>query len=190
MIGAPSYTLFDTALGTCGIAWGDAGVVALQLPEADAARTAQRLLRRLPGSRRGDADKAAQHAIEGIVALLRGEHVDLLDVRLDMRGVPEFQCRVYDAARRIPAGTTVSYGELAQRIGQPGVARAVGQALGRNPFAPVVPCHRVLAAGGRPGGFSAHGGLRTKLQLLLIEAADPSGSPDLFSDAGRRDNGL
>ena len=110
-------------------------------------------------------------AIEAIVALLAGEPRELSDISLDMSSVPEFPRRVYVAARKIPPGATLSYGELAGKLGVRGAARAVGQALGRNPFAPIVPCHRVLAAGGRTGGFSAYGGRTTKLEMLAIERA-------------------
>jgi methylated-DNA-[protein]-cysteine S-methyltransferase len=110
-----------------------------------------------------------QRALDGIVALLLGEASDLSAVALDLDRVPPFHRRVYEVARTIPPGATLSYGEIALRLGAPGSARAVGQALGRNPFAIVVPCHRVLAAGGKVGGFSANGGIATKLRLLSIE---------------------
>ena len=112
-----------------------------------------------------------QHAIEGIVALLTGEARDLSDVPLDLDEVPEFHCKVYDVARTIKPGTTLWYGEIAARLGEPDAARAVGQALGRNPIPIIVPCHRVLAADGATGGFSAPGGTATKLRLLAIEGA-------------------
>ena len=174
-------TLFDTALGRCAIAWGDAGVLAVQLPEADDAATLAQLRRRAHGARQGLPDAEARRAIDGVIALLRGEHRDLLEVRLDMHGLSELQRAVYELARRIAPGRTRTYGAIAAELGGPHLARAVGQALGRNPFAPVVPCHRVLASHGGAGGFSANGGLRTKLALLQIEGADPSGSADLFS---------
>jgi methylated-DNA-[protein]-cysteine S-methyltransferase len=103
------------------------------------------------------------------VSLLRGERVDLRDVVLDMASIPEFERNVYSAAREIPAGATKTYGEIAKRIGRPTDAREVGVALARNPFAIVVPCHRVVAANGKTGGFSAGGGVKTKLKLLGIE---------------------
>jgi methylated-DNA-[protein]-cysteine S-methyltransferase len=110
-----------------------------------------------------------QQAIDQIVALLRGEPSDLEGITLDMDDVPPFRRRVYEVVRSIPPGETMSYGEVAEEVGSPGAARAVGQALGRNPFAIVVPCHRVLAAGGKAGGFSANGGVSTKLRMLAIE---------------------
>jgi methylated-DNA-[protein]-cysteine S-methyltransferase len=174
------FTLFDTDIGPCGIAWGERGVIAVQLPEADAARTRARLVRRCPDARETSPPPKVQAAIEDIVALLRGEARDLSGVALDMERVEEFDRRVYEIARNIPAGETLSYGEIAARLGGRELARDVGQALGRNPFPIVVPCHRVLAAGGKAGGFSANGGVTTKLRLLTIERARTSATPTLF----------
>jgi O-6-methylguanine DNA methyltransferase len=168
---ACGFALFETAIGACGIAWTDRGIVAIQLPEAADAATRQRLLRRLPEAREIAPPPAVQRAIDSIVLLLNGESADLSSIALDMDGVPEFHRRVYEIARTIPPGATLSYGEIAARLGDPGSARAVGQALGRNPFVIVVPCHRVLAANGKTGGFSAAGGTGTKLRLLAIEGA-------------------
>lgn len=112
-------------------------------------------------------------------ALLAGEAVDLSAVRLDMDRVPAFHRDVYRLARDIAPGDTRTYGELARALGSPGAARAVGQAMGRNPFAPVVPCHRVVASGGT-GGFSAGGGVATKLRLLDIERRGGPGPLPLF----------
>ena len=110
-------------------------------------------------------------AIDAVVALMRGDAVDLRFIAIDLDGLPDFHQRVYDIARTIPPGVTLTYGEVAKRVGDPGSARAVGQALGRNPIPVIVPCHRVLAAGGKTGGFSAPGGSATKLNLLAIEGA-------------------
>ncbi len=164
-------TLFDTALGRCGIAWSDRGVTGVQLPEASDERTIARLRRRRPRTRMSAPSAEARRAIEGMTALLRGEPVSLDDVALDMEGVPPFNRRVFELARTIPAGRTSTYGELAVRLGDAGSARAVGEALGHNPFPIVVPCHRVLAASGKLGGFSAHGGATTKRRMLIIEGA-------------------
>ena len=166
---AQGFAIFDTAIGRCGIAWGGQGVAGVQLPEARESETRARLLRRVPGAREASPPPPVQRALDGIVALLRGEGGDLSAVPLDMDGVPEFHRRVYDVARGIPPGLTLSYGEVAARLGEPGAARAVGQALGQNPFPLIVPCHRVLAAGGKLGGFSANGGVKTKVRLLSIE---------------------
>ena len=164
------FALFETAIGRCGIAWGDRGVVGVQLPEGSDARTRARLLRRCPGALEGKPPAAVIPALDGIVALLRGEAIDLSTVELDMTAVAPFRRRIYEVARRIPPGATLSYGEIAARVGARGAARAVGQAMANNPFPIIVPCHRVLAAGGRVGGFSANGGVETKRRLLAIEA--------------------
>jgi methylated-DNA-[protein]-cysteine S-methyltransferase len=179
------YALFDTAIGTCGIAWGDAGVRAVQLPGADARQTVARLQRRAPGAVPADPTAAVRRAVDGVTALLCGEPDDLRDVRLDDDDIDEFDRCVYVLARAIAPGSTLSYGEVAARLGERSLARAVGQALARNPFAPVVPCHRVLAADGGPGGFSAAGGAATKLKMLHAEGwrAPQRG---LFDEPSRR----
>ncbi|WP_437815495.1 methylated-DNA--[protein]-cysteine S-methyltransferase [Sorangium sp. So ce1078] len=168
---AYGFLLFDTAIGRCGIAWGTRGVALLQLPEGRDQGTRARLLQRVPDAREAPPPPEVQRAVDGIVALLRGEASDLSGVALDMERVPPFHRRVYEVARTIPPGATLTYGDIAARLGSIGSARAVGQALGRNPFAILVPCHRVLAAGGKVGGFSADGGVTTKLRLLGIESA-------------------
>jgi len=173
------FALFDTAVGVCAVAWGDAGICGVQLPEVDAAQTRVRMRQRFPEAVEADPGEETQWVIRGICAMLRGEAHALDALVFDMRGVPVFYQRVYAVARAIPPGQTLTYGEVAARLGEPGAARAVGQALGRNPFAPVVPCHRVLAAGDKPGGFSASGGIRTKLRLLIMEGA-MRGTPGLF----------
>lgn len=170
---ALGFTLFDTTIGRCGIAWGGRGLLGVQLPESHEQETRARMLRRFPGLPEAPPPPDAAHAVDGIVRLLRGEPVDLSRIALDMETVPPFHRRVYEVARSIPPGKSLSYGEVATRLGAAGGARAVGQALGRNPFAIVVPCHRVLAANGKMGGFSASGGVATKLLLLSIEGGIP-----------------
>ncbi|HYU14556.1 MAG TPA: methylated-DNA--[protein]-cysteine S-methyltransferase [Candidatus Acidoferrum sp.] len=172
------FALFDTAIGRCGIAWSGQGVAGLQLPEARPDATRARVLERFPDAREVAPPPHVERALDGIAALLRGETCDLSSVPLDMERVPAFHRRVYDVAREIPPGQTLSYGDIAARLGMPGSARAVGQALGRNPFAIVVPCHRVLAAGGKVGGFSASGGIATKLRLLQIEGRRNGSGPE------------
>ena len=167
---AHGFTLFDTAIGRCGVAWSDRGLVGVQLPEGSEAETRERMLQRFPAAAEIAPPSKVQAAIDRIVALLRGEPSDLSAIALDMEDVAPFHRRVYETARAIPPGKTLAYGEVAARLGATGAARAVGQALGRNPFPIVVPCHRVLAAGGKIGGFSAHGGLATKRRMLAIEA--------------------
>ncbi len=179
-----AYALFSTPIGHCGIAWSECGLTGVQLPEQDEAATRSRMSRRFPQCSEVVAPPQVQEAMRAVVALLSGAPTvptDLSKVVLDMDGVPPFHQRVYELARRILPGETVTYGDIAHRLGDPGAARAVGQALGANPFAPVVPCHRVLAAGGRAGGFSANGGISTKLHLLLIERARFNG-PGLFDE--------
>jgi methylated-DNA-[protein]-cysteine S-methyltransferase len=171
------FTLFDTPIGRCAIAWGGRGVVGVQLPEGRENETRARLLRQFPEAREAPPPPEVQRALDGIVALLAGEASDLAGVTLDMDRVPPFHRRVYEVARTIPPGATLSYGDIAARLGVQGAARAVGQALGRNPFAIVVPCHRVLAADGKLGGFSAKGGIATKLRLLSLEGAQANGGP-------------
>jgi len=163
------FTLFDTSIGRCGIAWSTRGVAGEQLPEGRDSATRARLLQRFPDGRENRPPPPVQRAVDGMAGLLRGQPSDLSGVVLDMERVTPFHRRVYETSRAIPPGATLSYGEIATRIGQPGAARAVGQALGRNPFAIVVPCHRVVAANGKLGGFSAAGGVKTKLELLAIE---------------------
>ena len=165
------FALFDTALGGCGIAWTERGVAGVQLPESTDDATRTRLRQRRPLAREDAPSAEAARAIDGMTALLRGERIDLGHVVLDMEDVAPFHRRLFELARTIPAGRTSTYGELAARLGDPSGARAVGEALGRNPFPIVVPCHRVLAASGKLGGFSAHGGAVTKRRMLLIEGA-------------------
>ena len=161
---------FDTAIGRLGIAWTDRGVVGVQLPESTEAATRTRLRRRFPEATEMQPPATIRAAIDGIAALLAGEPgVDLHEVDLDLHAVSEFDRAVYRVARDIPPGETLTYGEIAERLDDPGAARAVGQALGANPIPIIIPCHRVLAAGGRAGGFSGPGGVATKLELLEIE---------------------
>ncbi len=168
---AAAFSLFDTAIGRCAVAWGDRGIACVTLPEARERDTRAGMLARFPNALEAPPPANVQRATESIAALLRGEASDLSTIAIDMEGVPPFYRRVYEVARTIPPGGTLAYGEIAARLGAPKAARAVGQALGRNPFAIVVPCHRVLAAAGRVGGFSAKGGITTKLHLLSIEHA-------------------
>ena len=182
---ALAFALFVTPLGHCGIAWGPRGLTGVQLPEADEATTRLRMQARFARAPEATPPPEVQTAMDAIVALLAGEPGeprDLSHLVLDMTDVPPFHQRVYALARHIPPGETLTYGELAHLLGEPGAARAVGQALGANPFAPVVPCHRILAAHSGSGGFSAPGGVSTKLRMLLTERARFNG-PGLFDEA-------
>ncbi|MFZ0621251.1 MAG: methylated-DNA--[protein]-cysteine S-methyltransferase [Pseudolabrys sp.] len=174
-----SFSLFDTAIGTCGIVWTARGIAGVQIHNASELATRATLLRRFAGAEETTPPAQVQRAIDGIVALMRGEKRDLSDVTIDADDLPEFNRKVYDIARTIPPGSTLTYGEIAERLGDKLLARDVGQALGKNPIPLIVPCHRVLAAGGKTGGFSAPGGVISKLRLLTIEGAQPSG-PTLF----------
>ena len=180
MTAASGFCLFDTAIGACALAWGERGIVRVQLPERDEGTTRARMRRQLPGVPEAEPPPDVRAVVERVTALLAGTPDPMLDVPLDMGGETEFHQRVYEVARAIPPGRTLTYGEVALRIGEPGAARAVGQALGHNPFAPIVPCHRVLAAGTQGGGFSANGGVATKLRMLQIEKAQLGPEPGLF----------
>ncbi len=165
------YTTFETAIGTCGIAWHETAIAAVSLPEISAEAMLARIHRRAPDAVTAEPPEFVQAIIASIIALLGGARVDLSRTPLDMTGLPEFHRRAYEVALTIPAGETMSYGDVAKRLGEPGAARAVGQAMGANRFPIIVPCHRVLAAGAKTGGFSARGGIDTKMAMLEIEGA-------------------
>ncbi len=177
---AIGYSLFDTAVGRCAIAWSERGISALMLPEADDEATRKRLLRRVGNAPETTPPARIQQAIAAIQSLLEGGRTDLSNVAVDLDGMPDFNLQVYEIARKIPAGETLTYGDIAKRLGDVQLSRAVGQAMGQNPVPIVVPCHRVVAAGGKTGGFSAPGGSRTKLKILAIERAKVGNAPDLF----------
>ena len=189
MNSALGFSLFETAIGGVGIAWAEAGVLGVFLPEASEASTRRRIERRFPEARELALPAEVASAIAAITALLRGERADLAGIALDLRGVSRLHRRIYEVARTIPPGTTLSYGEIAARLGDKQLARDVGQAMARNPFSIVVPCHRVLGADGKLGGFSARGGTDTKLRLLSIEGVQMPGTLPLFavSEGATRD---
>jgi methylated-DNA-[protein]-cysteine S-methyltransferase len=174
------YTLFETAIGWAAIAWGEQGLVFVHLPEREADIAGRGVLRRFADATEGPPPATLQPALDGVRALLRGEKADLSAAPLDVARVPEFNARVYEIARTIPPGETLTYGDIAVKLGDKLLARDVGAALGQNPWPIIVPCHRVTAAGGKLGGFSARGGAATKLKLLAIEGAAAAGQPDLF----------
>jgi methylated-DNA-[protein]-cysteine S-methyltransferase len=176
------YCLFDTGLGACGVAWSEHGVTRLQLPEANRSATERRLCAR-PGAGSTRA-QALPGRIGALVAQLQryfaGERVDFSGAVVDLSAVNDFHRRIYELTRAIGWGRTASYGDLARQAGAPGAARAVGQAMGHNPVPIIIPCHRVLAAGRKIGGFSAHGGAVTKERLLAMEGVYPGdGTPML-----------
>ena len=174
------YTVFDSSVGRCGIAWGELGVLGVQLPEAREIETRRRLFQLFPDARELRPPPDIESAIEGIAALLRGKVADLSDIRLDMTGIPPFNARVYDFTRTIPRGETLTYGEVASRLKASGAVHSVAQAIAKNPFMIIVPCHRVLEAGGYADRISANGGSISKRRLLSIEGAGSPGSRTLF----------
>jgi methylated-DNA-[protein]-cysteine S-methyltransferase len=174
------FVLFDTPIGICGIEWGPRGINGVQLPMGSDEKTRTRIRQRHGDISEATPTKEVQRAIDRIIELLAGKPDDLRDIPLDLDGVPEFNRGVYDIARTIPPGQTMTYGDIAKRLGGVELSRDVGQALGRNPCPIVVPCHRVLAAGQKPGGFSARGGISTKLKILAIEGAAVNHTPSLF----------
>ena len=179
------YALFDTAIGRCALLWRGGLVVGAALPEESDERARASLARRFPGAAESEPPPFAAEAIARIVDLLAGGRTDLADIRLEPGG-SAFERNVWQAARRIPCGEVRSYGDIARDIGAPGAAQAVGIALGRNPVPIVIPCHRVLAADGRTGGFSAPGGVATKFRILEIEGARRAGEPELFESLPMR----
>jgi methylated-DNA-[protein]-cysteine S-methyltransferase len=174
------YTVFDTGIGRCGIAWGDYGVVGVQLPEAREIETRRRLFRLYPEARELRPPLNVEIAIEGMVALLRGDTPDFTDVSLDMAGIPAFNARVYEFTRTIPRGETRTYGDVAASLRASGAAHSVAQAISRNPFMLIVPCHRVLEAGSYADKISPNGGAISKRRLLSIEGAGSKNSKTLF----------
>src|ERR1700676_4295547 len=174
------FTIFDTGIGRCGIAWGYGGILGVQLPEAREIDTRRRLFQLYPDARETRPSLNVEIAIEGIVALLRGEPADLSDVTLDMTGIHAFNQRVYEVTRKIPPGETPTYGDVAASLRLTGAVHSVAQAIARNPFVIIVPCHRVLEAGDYADKISPHGGAISKRRLLSIEGAGSPSSKTLF----------
>lgn len=169
-----SYCLFNTPLGVCGIVWkdpettdGSPVVTFLQLPEATEKSTEERIAGM--GNRVSLPPPRIAEIAEKIRRHLGGEVQDFSAIAVDYDGVESFSQQVYQACRNVPAGMTVSYGDLAKTINRPGAARAVGQALARNRVPLIIPCHRVVTVAGKAGGFSAPGGVETKARILALE---------------------
>ena len=181
------FTLFDTPIGTCSLVWKGETIVGLRLPEASAPATRTRIKRRWPEAEEQTPPANMQAVIDRVLALLAGGTVDLSDVPLDFGEAPDFHKRAYEVARNIPPGQTMTYGEIAKRLGEPHESREVGQAMGKNPVAIIMPCHRVLGADGKMGGFSATGGVAIKRRILEIEGAAAVGAGPLFAGLQRRD---
>jgi methylated-DNA-[protein]-cysteine S-methyltransferase len=174
------YTIFDTAIGRCGIAWGDLGIIGVQLPEVREIDTRKRLFHLYPEARELRPPINVEAAIEGIAMLLRGGASDLSDVTLDMTGIPAFSQRVYAFARSIPRGESRTYADVASALRASGAIHSVAQAIARNPFMIIVPCHRVLEAGHYADNISPNGGVISKRRLLSIEGTHPTRSRTLF----------
>ncbi|MBR0894217.1 methylated-DNA--[protein]-cysteine S-methyltransferase [Bradyrhizobium tropiciagri] len=174
------YTIFDTAIGRCGIAWGEAGIAGVQLPEQREIETRRRLFKLYPDAREMRPPEEVEVAIEGIAAIMRSGDGDLSGVALDISGIPAFDQRVYQIVRAIPRGETRTYDEVASALRASGAVYSVAQALGRNPFMIIVPCHRVLEAGQNADRISPNGGSVSKRRLLSIEGAQLNASKTLF----------
>lgn len=180
---SPAFTIFATAIGDCAIAWNAVGLTGVWLPDTSGTRLRARIVSRRPGVVEAPPPGTMKQAVGAITALLQGERIDLSAIPIDDTTLDAFDARVYNAARTIPPGRVVTYAALAERVSATASARDVGQSLGRNPFPIVVPCHRIVAAGGQLGGFSAPGGTTTKRRLLTIEDARLDGASDLFDSA-------
>ena len=167
---AHRYLIFETASGFCGIAWTGAGISRFQLPAGSAEAAERFLLRGMPDAEPGAPTPEVAEAIAAAQRYFKGEETDFSGVRLDLGDQDAFFMRVYAAARQVGWGHTTTYGALAKELGAgPEAARDVGQAMAKNPVALIIPCHRVLAAGGKVGGFSAPGGARAKIRMLELE---------------------
>lgn len=170
------YSVFDTAVGRCGIVWSDAGIVGVQLPQAREIDTRRRIFQLHPEAREQRPPLNAEIAIDGIMALLRGDDGEFSEVVLDMTGIRRFHQRAYEAARTVPRGETRTYDELAAQMRPSGAAHSVAQAIAKNPFMIIVPCHRVLEAGNYADQISPYGGIISKRRLLSIEGTRPVAS--------------
>lgn len=174
------YAIFDSGVGRCGIVWSNAGIVGVHLPEAREIETRRRLFQLYPEAREQRPPLHAEIAIEGIVTLLRGRDSDLSDVVLDMSGIPAFSQRVYEFTRTIPRGETRTYAEVAAGMRREGTEHSIAQAIAKNPFVIIVPCHRVLEAGRYADKISPHGGTISKRHLLSLEGTQPVSGKTLF----------
>ncbi|HEX3500853.1 MAG TPA: methylated-DNA--[protein]-cysteine S-methyltransferase [Stellaceae bacterium] len=167
---AQHYLIFETACGFCGIAWNNVGITRFQLPTRSAEAIERILRRRVPGAESGAPTPEVAEAVAAVKRYFAGEETDFSGVTLDLGEQDEFFRQIYAAARRVLWGHTTTYGTLAKELGAgPEAARDVGEAMAKNPVALIIPCHRVLAAVGKVGGFSAPGGSATKLRMLALE---------------------
>jgi methylated-DNA-[protein]-cysteine S-methyltransferase len=174
------YTIFDTGIGRCGIAWSDIGVIGVQLPEAREIETRRRLFRLYSEARELPPPLNVEIAIEGIAALLRGQVCDLSDITLDMSDIAPFNRRVYEVVRTIPRGEALSYGEIAARVGVSGATHSVAKAISHNPYMIIVPSHRVVEPSGHADNISPYAGSISKRRLLSIDGARSTSNETLF----------
>jgi methylated-DNA-[protein]-cysteine S-methyltransferase len=175
---AHHYFIFETAGGFCGIAWNSAGITRFQLPARSAEATERMLQRRLPEAEPGAPPPAVVEAVAAVTRYFAGDETDFSGFTLDLSEQDAFFQQIYTAARRVGWGRTTTYGSLAKELGAgPEAARDVGQAMATNPVALFIPCHRVLAAGGKVGGFSAPGGATSKIRMLALEGVDVAPPP-------------
>lgn len=179
------YAVFETEAGFCAIGWTPAGIARFQLPDRDAATAERNMLRRFPSARPGSPPATVAAAIAAAQRYFAGEAVDFTDVALDLDGQDEFFSRIYAVLRSVGYGQTTTYGTLAKELGAgPEAARAVGQAMAKNPVPLIIPCHRVLAAGNKVGGFSAPGGSSSKVKMLALEGVDLTPPPPAQQSLG------
>lgn len=176
------FIIFPTSIGPCGIAWREDLIIGVQVAEDDAALTRARILERFPDAEPLIAPDFVTHAVQQVGALLKGEKIDFSQTPLALDRLPALNRQVYEIILKVPPGETTTYGAIARIIGDVHLSQAIGYALGKNPFPIIVPCHRVLGANGKVGGFSANGGTATKMRLLNIERARTSDMPNLFEE--------
>jgi methylated-DNA-[protein]-cysteine S-methyltransferase len=182
---ANHYVIFETAGGFCGIAWNEVGLTRLQLPARSAAAAERLLLRRVPGAEPGTPTPEAVEAVAAVTRYFAGEETDFSGFQLDLSAQDDAFRRIYAAARRVGWGQTTTYGALAKELGAgPEAARDVGEAMAKNPVPLIIPCHRVLAAGGKVGGFSAPGGAATKRRMLALEGVQLAPPPPVQQSFG------
>jgi methylated-DNA-[protein]-cysteine S-methyltransferase len=181
-----SYHIFETAHGFCAIAWNEVGITRFQLPSQHAETTERNLLRRTPGAASGTPTPEVIEIIAAVHRYYAGEAIDFSHIPIDLGELGELSQRIYSALRHVPWGNTTTYGGLAKELGIEDWegARDVGQAMGKNPVPLIIPCHRVLAAGGKPGGFSAPGGTETKLRMLELEGVRVGSEPPAQGSLG------
>lgn len=169
MANEAGFAVFETAIGACGVAWQRDALIRLQLPEGTLAATRRRLSAKLDAATEGSPPDKVAAAIGKLERYFAGERIELDDIAIDLPGVGDFHRRIYAVTRALRWGVISTYGDIARQVATVGAARAVGQAMGRNPLPIVIPCHRVIAQSRKIGGFSAHGGAITKERLLAME---------------------